>query len=308
LGLSAPRTIGELTDTLIQFRDKKGAEFPFAAGQIFTGKLYDDNNAISGAFGVSIQGYLVTRSGKAQFSRIMPEYKEYIKLMNRWHNEKLIDDGFMNRTDDEAIELFVNGDSGMIVINNRDINETLSSGKAANPGFDAVAVQAPRLEDPENRLNLSNLSISGKSGDTFQIAAACGEPILAVKLLDALYLPEIIGIMASYKDFQTELDINAQKQIYDSPINLSAWEAWGYKSTADSRMPDAITLTDDEAARVNGVENAIIDYSNDMILKFILNEEDIETGFDTYAAHIESMGISDALDAYQNAYARYTGR
>lgn len=350
LGLEAPRTVEELTDVLIQFRDQKGAEIPYALGKLLFEWIYDNGNNMSSAYGVSIRGYQVDENGQVTYGRTMAAYKDYLELMQTWYAEKLIDSDFISRTLEDARKLFINGRSGMVTVGNWEVREVLQLGQIEDPNFDVVAIQTPRLEDPDAEINLSWPYESGNGETTFHIASTCEDPVLAMKWIDSLYLPETLELMTwgvgelpdgnktfeiaedgthqftdfinnnplqpfntfrfvyTYQDFQTSYDIDMQKQQYNTPYNLQAWEAWSYNASNTGRLPDGITCTADEATRVSELQTPITTYSDEMILKFIFGEEDLDTGFDGFVEQINAMGAPEILEIYQAAYDRYIQR
>ena len=349
LNLEVPRTIDEVTNMLIAFRDQKGAEVPYAMGKLLTEWIYDNGNNFASAFGVSIRGYQV-EDGKVFYGRATPEYKEFIKLLANWYSEGLIDSDFISRTLEDARKMFINGRSGMVTVGNWEVREVQQLGEMEDPNFDIIAIQTPRLTDPDAEIDLSWPYTSGNGGVTMHISSTCEDQVLAMKWIDNLYTQDTLELMTwgvgelpdgnvtyfindkgqhqfsdfinnnplqpfntfrfvyTYQDFQSSYDIDMQKNQYNSPRNIQAWEAWSYNVTNTGRLPDGITRTADEATEFSEIENRVKTYSDEMILKFIFGEEDLEAGFDGFVQQMYDLGLQKAIDINQAAYDRYNNR
>ena len=98
-------------------------------------------------------------------------------------------------------------------------------------------------------------------------------------------------------------------------INLATRDDW-YKNSSkvwaecsfEIRYPGAITLSAEQAEKVSTTNNqALFDYIAEMKRKFIIGEEPL-SNFDTYVAQLETMGMSDIVAVYQEAYDEYMSR
>ena len=98
-------------------------------------------------------------------------------------------------------------------------------------------------------------------------------------------------------------------------VNLATRDEWYTNSSKvwaecnfDIRYPGAITLSAEQADKVSVSNNqALFDYIAEMKKKFITGEEPL-SGFDNYVAQLETMGISDIVAVYQEAYDEYMSR
>ena len=183
-GLAVPKTIDELTNVLRVLKEK-GVEVPMALGTLDNYR-YTDNNFLSGAFGVVMNGYQVDENGKVFYSRANEGYKAYLKQMAAWYDEGLIDRDFVNRDVKDALKMFYNNRTAFCVIGNWQTTEIVSLGTAENPDFEIYPVRVPRLTDPEAPYHLGNPLSEGGIGDML-ISSSCKNPVAAVKLLDYLY-------------------------------------------------------------------------------------------------------------------------
>ncbi len=108
LNMPMPETLDDWHDTLVAFKEQKGADAPLMIGT--TGPV--GNGAFLTAFGILPAYYQV--NGEVKYGPAQPEYKEYIDLMAQWYKEGLIDPNFM--TNNAGIgapnEYIVNGRAG----------------------------------------------------------------------------------------------------------------------------------------------------------------------------------------------------
>lgn len=186
--LDIPKTIDELTNVLRVLKEN-GIEVPMALGTLDNYR-YGDSNFLSGAFGVTMNGYQVDAEGKVFYSRANDGYKAYLQQMSAWYQEGLIDRDFVNRDVKDALKMFYNDRTAFCVIGNWQTTEIVTLGKAENPDFEIYPVRVPRLTDPEEPYHLGNPLAEGGVGDML-ISSTCKNPVAAVKLLDYLYDMEL---------------------------------------------------------------------------------------------------------------------
>ena len=71
---------------------------------------------------------------------------------------------------------------------------------------------------------------------------------------------------------------------------------------------EALALTEDENDIYVEKWQDISKYATQMFAAFVTGDEDVASGWDTYVANLEKMGLQDVLDCYDAAYARYVQR
>ncbi len=85
-------------------------------------------------------------------------------------------------------------------------------------------------------------------------------------------------------------------------------DAWGTYGK-DRNFPTGATLNPEESEKFNAVYPNIIDYVDSMVPKFIMGTEELTPeSWDQFVAEVYKLGLQDALDAYNSAYARYQAR
>ena len=140
LGLAVPETIDEWTQVLRQFKEKKGAAAPF------TMELYSlTSDLFNGAYDIGVAFY--QDNGKVKYGPYEPAYKDYLKQMNAWYKEGLIDQDFATQ-DGKAIDSKITNSQAGAVSGyiSGTMSKYLTAMKTSNPKFDLVAAQHPVLK------------------------------------------------------------------------------------------------------------------------------------------------------------------
>ncbi|HPF88028.1 MAG TPA: extracellular solute-binding protein [Candidatus Limiplasma sp.] len=350
VGLDVPETLDELTTVLRAFRDQLGIEVPLALGDAIENYRYTWGSFLSTPWNVSHDAgcYQVDDEGNVFYPRVQEGFKEFLKQMNSWYNEGLIDRDMVNRTNKDALKMLYNGRTGIAFIGNWQTSEALELGKLEDENFDIVPLRSPRLTDPEAHVGFYGGVASGSYGN-MGITTSCENKELAIKFLDYLYSDESnelctwgVGdlgdgnytatvnedgthtygdIILNNPDYPFEtirhkyvlealicvLDEEAERAEYNTQLHLDCWDAWGYNSDNTGVVHD-VTRTAEEDSVFNVNQNEIKTYSDEMMLKFIFGEADIDTEWDSYVEHMYSLGLQENIDIEAAAYARYLAR
>lgn len=193
--LEVPKTIDELTNMLRTFKEN-GVEIPFAMPSYDTW-YHSSSNMISAPFGVMHYGFQLGEDGKtANFSMLETGYKDYIKLLNSWLSEGLIDRDYVNRTSEDARKLLTTGRAGMCYAGNWETNEINMLGQIEAPEFEIMGISSLKPNDKPDFINeLGDPIVNGTSMQCWAISATTPYQKEAMKVLDYLYSHEGIELM-----------------------------------------------------------------------------------------------------------------
>ncbi|MCL2378313.1 MAG: ABC transporter substrate-binding protein [Defluviitaleaceae bacterium] len=106
LGMDIPETLGDWEAMLIGFRDEYSATAPFS--------FIDGNriwNPVAVAHGVKLNFHL-NEAGDVVYGFVEPGYLEYLRVMNRWFSEGLLDPDFATVNRDIINSRWATGDMG----------------------------------------------------------------------------------------------------------------------------------------------------------------------------------------------------
>lgn len=345
VGLPVPETIDEWYNTLVAFRDKLNVEFPLSFRQNPGAGANDLSigDSLSGAYGVA-RGFYV-EDDIVKFGSIEPGYKEYLKTLNKWVSEKLVDPDFATQdlstfrakvTDNKVGAFFGYAGGGM--------GYFYDLVKENNPEFTLVGAPHPTLKKGEkSHFGQKEWAVSyGKA----VITTANKYPEKTAELLDYGYGEEghiLFNFGIEGKSFNwtsdgypkyTEWVTNNpegksmalamstyMRSHYDGPFvqareyfeqfmkypdQVAAVKTWSESSFFDRRVPK-ITATAEESAQLANIMNEVYTYVDEMFLKFVFGTESIDK-FDDYVAQVKKMKIDEALKIQQNALERYNNR
>ena len=335
LGMEVPSTVEEYYEALKGFREQKGAESPFT----ITFANLKRSNFLAGAFETSTSFF--QKDGKILYGPIQVGYKEYLKTLNQWYEEGLLDQDFATIDANTRGAKMLNGEAGMswapskggIAAWNQGLQETdpdalvvggpyasLEEGKIVgmgqiNPPGSMSGAISSTCKDPvaairfldymyseEGRL-LLNFGIGGESYEMDK-----GEPVIADLVLKATDMP-VLSKMNFYATsaegnvgLPTIVDQRYLEQINSVTPNVTeALEIWATSSNFENEIPGIIPLSED-SSRYSSIMNEVETYSDEMMLKFIMGQESIDEKFEEYVANIEAKGIAEATEIMQRAY------
>ena len=95
--------------------------------------------------------------------------------------------------------------------------------------------------------------------------------------------------------------------------NISTLTTW--KDFADvwaaadnqNKMP-TMSLTADEESTYSAAATDVQTYMDEIVIKFMIGDADIDAEWDTYLSTMESLGVNDMIDIYAAAYERYLNK
>ncbi|MGI6689451.1 MAG: extracellular solute-binding protein [Christensenellales bacterium] len=192
IGKEVPVTMDELTEVLRAFRDELKIEYPFGMSPLDT---YTGSNCLSCAWDVALNAYQLDADGNVVYSRTMDGYKEFLKYMNMWYEEGLIDRDFINRTENDCMKLMYNDRAGCIEIGCWNAAEMMKVGILENEAFQIVPMVLPRMNSIDETVTVAQPRQGVIAhGGAWYITTACKNPELAMKFLDWFYSPEGIEL------------------------------------------------------------------------------------------------------------------
>ncbi|MBP3359250.1 MAG: extracellular solute-binding protein [Clostridia bacterium] len=335
LNIDTPQTIDDWTNMLRLFKEKKNAKAPLSVmPTAFTW------NAFVGAYNTS-RGFYVD-DGKIKYGPMQPEYKEFLKLMNSWYSEKLLDQNFGTLDSKSLDSNILNGDAGATAGSiGSGIGRWLAS--ATESGFDLVAVPYPTLNEGEKSEfgQIQNVVTDSQAA----ITSSCKNIESALKLLDYGYSDEgrmlyNFGIEGesyevkdeypTYTDYITKnpdglamssamarymrsyacgpfiQDVRYMEQYAALPQQQEALNIWSDTNASEHLLP-ILYVKQEETNEMSKLSNSISTYENEMFLKFIMGVEPIDN-FDEYVAQLKQRGIDRLIEINQSAYDRYLQR
>lgn len=343
LGLEAPTTIDEWYNTLVAFKEQKGAEAPL------TLNLSALSRSFSPAFGFYGTNNFYIEDGQVKYAFIQPGLKDFLAEMSKWYAEGLIAKDFANVKRKQQDDAMLNNKAGATYgSGGSGIGRWMAAMKGKDDKFNLIGVRIPGPAK-DQIAEYGNWALNYRGYGSAAISAACAEKEgcveSAVKLLDYLYGEEghmlvnfgLEGVSYSIEEgYPTYSDL-----IFNHPDGLPMTQAMSFYMRGHTRGPfiqdpryleqyyalqtqkDAmaqwrisnqklhnfppVTPTSEENEEISTLMADIETFSEEMRLKFIMGVESLDK-FDDYVAQIEKMGIGKVLELYQTALARYEAR
>ena len=334
LGLEMPSTISEWETVLTAFRDKKGAATPYSA---------DSTNNFAFAFDTTADYYL--QDGKVKYGVLDESFKEYLATMNRWYQQGLIDPSFATLDNKTREANILNGVSGVTTGSvGSGIGKWM--GSATSPGYSLEGAPVPVPQKGQRaKFGVYQLPVTSSLTAFDAISTSCKDVESAIKFLDYGYTEE--GMMLynfgiegesytmtdgypaytelitnnpdglsmtvalakytrSYSTGPFVQDKRYMEQYAALPEQKRAWETWSDTDIADYSLPH-LYMKDEELTEYAQLNNDINTYVEEMIAKFIIGAEPIES-YDSMIQQLHSRGIDRVLEMKQAAYDRYSAK
>ena len=335
--LGMPTTIDEVENVLKVFNEKYGAKFGARPH-----RFKNISTLFAGAYGIDPNGYFVDSEKKVQYGPVQPEYKEYLKLLNRWYEEGLLDPDFASLDDTIVSTKMLNNEIGYTVTAMGQLTNWIASNEAAGGTAEFVGAPYPGLEKGKTppMIQTENMPF----GPGAMITTACENVDIAVRFCDYGYSEEgifywnygseddtytLVDGVPTFTDkilkdpeglneavrkytgnYGNGLSIQTRGHVQqkNSPEASQAVDVWlGDIDPYVHWLPQITPTTAEakEAAEFTGFEA----FKDEMYWKFILGEEDIDAKWDEYVTTItETMGQSRVLELKQIQYDRFMNR
>lgn len=182
LNLETPTTISEWETVLRAFKNK-GVESPFIGGLDATRQVF------APGFGIYVDWY--QNDGKVVYGYAQPQYKEFLKTLNKWYNEGLIDSDIASIEGKILTSKMLNGQAGSAIAwLGSGVGQWLDANKELIPDkYDLVGAQYPALKKGENS-EYSYMNSPVLLNVASAISTNCKNVELAARFLDYGYTEE----------------------------------------------------------------------------------------------------------------------
>lgn len=343
LDLEIPTTIDEWHTVLTAFKEEKGATAPFSYE--WTMASLTDNMPFAYAYDATRTMY-IGDDGQVHYGAAEENYREYLRTMNQWYKEGLLDPDMLTSTYDTVTAKMTNGSAGASMgwagsrmgvwttaaLENdpnyelqpcpypaAEAGQTVKMGQIDNicPNQGMVAISTS-CEDVEAAARFLDWAYSeeghmyfnfGTEGVSYELVD--GEPVYTDLLMnnpDGLAPGTVMThyIRGNYNGPFVQ-DLRYLQQYYTLDGQKKSNSTWTVPTAADYTVPP-ITPTQEESEEYAQIMNDIQNYRDEMTNKFILGTESLDDSWDTYVATMEQFGLDRALEIQNAALERYNQR
>jgi hypothetical protein len=337
--MEVPKTYDDWYKVLSAFKNKLGIEKPYLLNSTGFSKL----DMFTGGLGFGYMNYGSTQKpfyqidGTIHYAPLEDGFKQYLQMMNKWYSEGLIDQDFLSlNTIDAEISTFSNPMSGTMLapLSFASVMKQLM----ADDSVDFVAVPNPVMKEGD-KIHIGATGGSSVSAG-IQISSKSENMDVALQWCDLYYSDDVIDISNWGPDntyytkdangncrFNDKVFANADGfAAYDMIFSIADFpciiendrlisseeeikEGKMYDAQNDNSyaISDALTLTDEESDVYNSIMPGVIDYVEEMQVKFIMGIESFDK-YDAFVSRIQDMKVKDAMAVYQSALKRYNSR
>lgn len=342
IGMEAPTTIAEWEAVLEAFKTQLGATKPFTITQ----SNFLKTNFLAGAWGIATTFYV--DNGTVKYGYAEPAAKDFVATMADWYQRGLIDAECFGANDKICRSNVLNDESGVIFgFVASCIGTVMDSAKETNPSLNLVGIQYPVLKEGETNLYIRRTAEVRTEG-TVAITSKCKNVEAAMRYLDQFYSEEGIiaknfgveGLTYTMVDGQpvyTDLIMNNPnglslsdalarytqsstptvgiidgryyEQYYVMEQQKNAFILWNENSAEAVSFiyPTAAATTSDEAEELAAIVTPMETYVYEEVAKFITGARSMNE-WDQFAAQLEAMGVSRAVEIKQTVYDRYMNK
>lgn len=343
VGMKMPKTIDELHDVLVAFRDQDcngngdpSDEIPLS---FMNGNWCAGMTTLFSAFGFTDYNdqHRAIKDGKVYYQAATDNYKAAIKYFHEWYKEGLIDTESFSQDASQYIAKGSADDAKLGVFAWWEIPEVVGSKHAASYEY------LPILTDAKGNSGV-NLNEQGTtSHGSFAVTNECKNVELLLKWVDQLYDP-INSMQAIYGPIgeffaekpdkngvyktktlaagETEGELKGKLELYGPTRQLSTDFGTYYymEDRAQQRLKDlkdfwfqyvdnfeyypSVTYTLDETETINEYISDIQTLTSEQTAKW-LTKGGIDEEWDSYISQLNSIGLQDVIKAWQDAYDRY---
>ena len=214
-----------------------------------------------------------------------------------------------------------------------------------NENYELVPMLVPMLEEgQDNKIYYTGTDHRAVT-KTMAISTQCENPEIAVRYIDYCYDEEMSTILnyglegsgrvtidgkpyfseAQLEDpdgingnsyssvamwpmiymWTREFTLDSSDMVYDSIYGY--WNTDGFEDVESYTMPP-VSLSTDESSTYANIINEVNTYAAETIVRMVIGEIDIETGWQEFLDTIDSMGIDEAVAIQQAALDRYNAR
>ena len=345
LNMEIPRTIDQLYDVLVAFRDNYGAWMHlYRNGTI-------GSDYILSAYGVTQDFYLIDGTTEVGFGPMTEEYKTYLKLMRDWYAEGLIDPDFSSTNSTEILtdnEYFANDKCGVGISYQGTCGDVpYRNGYTDNPDIWLEPIEGPVLNEGDTTVTTFQSNVA--TGPTYVYTSVTAEelPVLA-KWLDWHYTydyaviqghgvegstytidedsewyfiytdkiknPETPGMTPQAARGLETMFNNVGYMDWKGGFELNAATGNTYsehayevwgRQTDDIMIPTDASFTSDEANEYNNLFVDIETYVEENTVQFIMGTLDIDSNWDSFVSGLENLNIARCLEIRQASVDRF---
>ena len=348
LGLSVPETYDELHDVLVAFKNEKGASTP----------IYMTNNCTITTLteGYNVASYLASgvaagpsgsvglpyyvEDGVVKCSLIEDGFRDYLKMLNSWREEGLMDPDFIS-IEYDPFSSYLDGQ-----ITSDQMGVWPTSGEGVDKYTMPVACMASPVQNKGDMQHLTEMTLAPADDITsISVSTGCEDPELAMQWMDYWYSEDgILLFNFGIEGVDFELDDEGTPLFTDAVLNNEfglpvsqfmrcrcafgtmpslmlryrtgylnsdlvneAWDVWTGNLDGTMAISSNVTMTTEQKEQEGRMASDILTYAGERVAQFAIGDADIDAEWDDFVEKLKSMNIEDCIALEQEAYDNAVG-
>lgn len=349
LGLDTPVTYDDFYEVLTAFKTAYDVNQPI----LFLSSGLPGGDSLTSGFGIGAHasdmatGYhdaFYYEAGVMKFGLTEPGFKDYLAMVNRWYNERLISVDFMVQDTSQVEVVKADIASGQVGIwwGSSDYFDATYISAYVDKSYDPAPLADPVLNEGDKlHTGLRSLNRGRTAGNYMGIGASTQYPELVLQFLNYFFTEEgqklanygvegvsynLVGGAVQYTEVITapETPSFIAKMLYTSYgfpyVEFEDRFASLYTTEEQLTLKDVWNSNRDTLWLTNGDLSAeeteifsttfadINTYCMESVLQFITGERSVDAEFDSFVQECYNMGLQDCIGVMQAAEDRYSSK
>lgn len=343
-GLELPKTVDEWTNVMTTLKEKDpNVSYPLTASKSYVGEVWF--RELLPAYNTRTE-FCLGDNGQVVYGPATENFKAYLAKLAEWYNAGLIDPEFMSNDNKALNAKIADGTSAVATMAiGSGIRSITENTRPNNPDFKLTGVAWPVLNAGDTSSYVLEGGVAHTSVQA-AITSSCAEPVLATQVLDYFYSEEGGNLISWGIEGESYTVENGKKtftdKIMNSPDGRSASEAildyalpvYGFVNAMDNdayiqmniTLPEQgeartlwqsldsganlpkLVVAQEDADEYRMILNEVKTYVQEMYIKFITGQANLDSDWDTYMNTLNGMDLPYATECMQKAYNAYQNR
>ena len=343
-GLELPKTVDEWTNVMTTLKEKDpNVSYPLTASKSYVGEVWF--RELLPAYNTRTE-FCLGDNGQVVYGPATENFKAYLAKLAEWYNAGLIDPEFMSNDNKALNAKIADGTSAVATMAiGSGIRSITENTRPNNPDFKLTGVAWPVLNAGDTSSYVLEGGVAHTSVQA-AITSSCADPVLATQVLDYFYSEEGGNLISWGIEGESYTVENGKKtftdKIMNSPDGRSASEAildyalpvYGFVNAMDNdayiqmniTLPEQgeartlwqsldsganqpkLVVAQEDADEYRMILNEVKTYVQEMYIKFITGQANLDSDWDTYMNTLNGMDLPYATECMQKAYNAYQNR
>lgn len=343
-GLELPKTVDEWTNVMTTLKEKDpNVSYPLTASKSYVGEVWF--RELLPAYNTRTE-FCLGDNGQVVYGPATENFKAYLAKLAEWYNAGLIDPEFISNDNKALNAKIADGTSAVATMAiGSGIRSITENTRPNNPDFKLTGVAWPVLNAGDTSSYVLEGGVAHTSVQA-AITSSCADPVLATQVLDYFYSEEGGNLISWGIEGESYTVENGKKtftdKIMNSPDGRSASEAildyalpvYGFVNAMDNdayiqmniTLPEQgeartlwqsldsganlpkLVVAQEDADEYRMILNEVKTYVQEMYIKFITGQANLDSDWDTYMNTLNGMDLPYATECMQKAYNAYQNR